>query len=68
MTDVPRTPNSIASDELVDLRAAIGKLPKDRRSDFARLVVLILLIDMEPDDRSLTISLLSTFYFRGTRK
>jgi hypothetical protein len=51
----------IAEFELADLRRSILTLPHDS-GGFARLCILMLLIDMTDVDRALTLSMLRTVY------
>jgi hypothetical protein len=57
----------IAEFELADLRRAIGALPAHDQGGFARLCILMLLIDMQDVDRTLTLSMLRTVYYPAVR-
>jgi hypothetical protein len=57
----------IAEFELADLRRAIATLPAHDRGGFARLCILMLLIDMQDVDRALTLSMLRTVYYPAVR-
>ena len=57
----------IAEFELADLRRAIATLPAQDRGGFARLCILMLLIDMTDVDRALTLSLLRTVYYPAVK-
>jgi len=57
----------IAEFELADLRRAILTLPAQDRGGFARLCILMLLIDMREDDRALSLSMLRTIYYPAVR-
>jgi hypothetical protein len=53
----------IADFELSELRRAIATLPAHDRGGFARLCILMILIDMHDVDRALTLSMLRTVYY-----
>lgn len=57
------TASDVAEFELNDLRRAIETLPDNHRAKFARLAILILLLDMAPKDRRVTLAMLLTTYF-----
>jgi|NGEPerStandDraft_6_1074524.scaffolds.fasta_scaffold66514_3 hypothetical protein len=57
----------IADFELADLRRAIATLPANDRGGFARLCILMLLIDMQDVDRALTLSMLRTVYYPAVK-
>jgi hypothetical protein len=57
----------IAEFELADLRRAIAALPAHDRGSFARLCILMLLIDMQDVDRALTLSMLRTVYYPAVK-
>ena len=52
----------IAEFELADLRRAIAALPALDRGGFARLCILMLLIDMTDADRSMALGVLRFLY------
>ena len=57
----------IAEFELADLRRAIATLPAHDRGGFARLCILMILIDMTDADRALTLSMLRTVYYPAVK-
>jgi hypothetical protein len=57
----------IAEFELADLRRAILTLPAHDSGGFARLCILMLLIDMTDVDRALTLSMLRTVYYPAVK-
>jgi len=57
----------IADFELAELRRAIATLPAHDRGGFARLCILMLLIDMQDINRALTLSMLRSVYYPAVR-
>ena len=57
----------IAEFELADLRRSILTLPAHDSGGFARLCILMLLIDMTDVDRALTLSMLRTVYYPAVK-